>query len=151
MLPTFKTPRLRPCEEPAHILSLATLCVRPCKPVLISDSFWYSLLVLRLAKSGYLSANLNTSLPTSGTLLRQTLRVPLHCSGDSRCTQMLSCCFLLLLTVAGTYMNSADYKINVKRLQMNFEVFLASAVSAGFRLLFPWKCGGLGVALTPSF
>lgn len=48
MLPTFKTPRLRLCEEPAHILSIATLSVRLCKAVLILDSFWHSLLVLYL-------------------------------------------------------------------------------------------------------
>lgn len=64
---------------------------------------------------------------------------------------MLSCCFLLWVTLAGTYMNIVDYKINVKRLQMIFEVFLCGTVFAGFRLLILWKCGGLGVALSPSF
>lgn len=54
---------------------------------------------------------------------------------------MLSCCFLLRVTLAGTYMNSVDYKINVKRLQMIFEVFLSGTVSAGFRLLISWECG----------
>lgn len=64
---------------------------------------------------------------------------------------MLSCCFLLRVTLAGTYMNSVDYKISVKRLQMIFEVFLCGTVSAGFRLFISWDYGGLGLALSPSF
>lgn len=34
---------------------------------------------------------------------------------------------------------------------MIFEVFLCGTVSAGFRLLISWECGGLGLALSPSF
>lgn len=96
VLLTFKTPRLRPCEEPAHSLSLTTLSVRPCKAVLMPDSYWHSLLVLYFCSlyivlKDWLSlvtfvANLNTSPPTGGTLPRQTLWVLPHCSGDSGCT-----------------------------------------------------------------
>lgn len=48
---------------------------------------------------------------------------------------------MIRVTLVGTHMNSVDYKINVKRLQMIFEVFLSGTVSAGFGLLISWECG----------